>query len=49
MRLLGKRADAKTYFSKSKDQALQRYNYITYYQGLSYMKLGEKQKAAELF
>jgi tetratricopeptide (TPR) repeat protein len=46
---LGRKADAKSYFSKSKDQTLQDISYITYYQGLSLQKLGEKQKASELF
>ena len=46
---LGKKADAKSYFSKSKDQILREVNYIMYYQGLSYLKLGEKKKAEECF
>jgi tetratricopeptide (TPR) repeat protein len=46
---LGKKADAKSYFNKSKDQILREVNYIMYYQGLSYLKLGEKEKAAEYF
>ena len=46
---LGKKADAKSYFSKSKDQSLREVNYIVYYQGLSFLKLGDKDKAAELF
>jgi tetratricopeptide (TPR) repeat protein len=46
---LGKKADAKLYFNKSKDQILREGNYIMYYQGLSYQKLGNKEKAAEYF
>ena len=46
---LGKKAEAKSYFSKSKDQVLQDISYNSYYQGLSLQKLGEKQKASELF
>jgi tetratricopeptide (TPR) repeat protein len=46
---LGKKAEAKSYFSKSKDQDLHDISYICYYQGLSLQKLGEKEKAAALF
>jgi tetratricopeptide (TPR) repeat protein len=46
---LGKKADAKAYFTKSKDQVIRETNYILYYQGLSQLKLGNKEKAAELF
>ncbi len=46
---LGKKSDAKSYFSKSKDQLLRDVNYITYYQGLSFIKLGNKDKAAGYF
>jgi tetratricopeptide (TPR) repeat protein len=46
---LGKKTEAKAYFSKSKDQVLPYISYISYYQGLSLQKLGEKQKATELF
>ena len=46
---LGKKPEAKSYFSKSTDQVLQDITYISYYQGLSLQKLGEKQKASELF
>lgn len=46
---LGKKADAKAYFSKSKDQTLREVNFIMYYQGLSLLKLGDKAKAAECF
>jgi tetratricopeptide (TPR) repeat protein len=46
---LGKKAEAKSYFGKSKDQTLQDISYISYYQGLSLQKLGEKEKAAGIF
>ena len=46
---LGKKAEAKTYFNKSKDQVMRDISYISYFQGLSLQKLGEKQKASELF
>jgi tetratricopeptide (TPR) repeat protein len=46
---LGKKSVAKTYYSKSAGQTLPGVNYISYYQGLSSLKLGNKEKAAEYF
>jgi len=46
---LGKKNESKAYLSKSKDQILPGVSYITYYQGLSCLKLGNKDKAAEYF
>ena len=46
---LGKKQDAKTYFSRSSEQSLRENNYVRYYQGLSLMKLGNKEKASEYF
>jgi tetratricopeptide (TPR) repeat protein len=45
----GKKADAKKYFTTSKDQILQDAAFIMYYQGLSLLKLGEKAKAEVVF
>jgi tetratricopeptide (TPR) repeat protein len=46
---LGKKAQAKTYFSASSNQPIKEASYIRYYQGLSYLKLGNKAKASEYF
>ncbi len=46
---MGRKSDAKKYFAQSKNQALSETNYITYYQGLSLLKLGDKAKANEYF
>ena len=46
---LGKKAEAKSYFNKSKDQVMRDGNYIIYYQGLSCLKLGDRKKAEEYF
>ncbi len=46
---MGIKADAKSFFTRSKDQALRNVSYITYYQGLSCQKLGQKDKAKEYF
>jgi tetratricopeptide (TPR) repeat protein len=46
---LGKKSEAKSYFSKSKDQILRDDSYILYYQGLSFLKLGNKEKGDEYF
>lgn len=46
---LGKKSEARTFFSKSKDQQLKDVTYITYYQGLSLQKLGNKEKADGYF
>jgi tetratricopeptide (TPR) repeat protein len=46
--LLGKKADALTYFRKSAEQPSGENGYIRYYQGLSFLKL-DKKKASECF
>ncbi len=46
---LGKKADAKSYFTRSCDQLSVENSYIHYYQGLSSLKLGNKEKASEYF
>jgi tetratricopeptide (TPR) repeat protein len=46
---LGKKAEAKSSFILSSDQTIRDNNYIHYYQGLSLLKLGNKEKAAEYF
>jgi tetratricopeptide (TPR) repeat protein len=46
---LGKKAQAKTYFTLSTNQSVRETQYIRYYQGLSYLKLGNKSKASEYF
>lgn len=46
---MGRKADAKSYFGKSQDQIIQQVSYITYYQGLSCLKLGKKEKADGIF
>jgi tetratricopeptide (TPR) repeat protein len=46
---LGKKTEAKSYFSLSANQSIKVINYIRYYQGLSSLKLGEKTKAEEYF
>ncbi len=49
MRLLARKVIQNHIYSKSKDQILKDVDYITYYQGLSWLKLGNKEKAAECF
>jgi tetratricopeptide (TPR) repeat protein len=46
---LGKKADAKTYFKRSSEQVSGENGYIRYYQGLSFLKLGNSEKASECF
>jgi tetratricopeptide (TPR) repeat protein len=46
---LGKKSDAKEFFTLSAGQPLSETNYIRYYQGLSLLKLGDKTKAIEYF
>jgi tetratricopeptide (TPR) repeat protein len=46
---MGKKSDSKLYFNKSKDQVLKDVNYISYYQGLSCLKLGLKERASGYF
>jgi tetratricopeptide (TPR) repeat protein len=46
---LGKKTEAKSYFTLSTEQSVRPNNYIRYYQGLSYLKIGNKPKANELF
>jgi hypothetical protein len=46
---LGKKENAKAYFTKSCYQISGDNNYIRYYQGLSLLKLGNKIKASEYF
>ena len=46
---LGKKSDAKSYFTKSAGQILKDGGIISYYQGLSQLKLGNKEKASEIF
>ena len=46
---IGKKAEAKSYFTKSANQSVKETNFIRYYQGLSYLKLGNKAKASEYF
>lgn len=46
---LGKKSQAKTFFTLATDQQIRANNYIRYYQGLSWLKLGNKTKAAEYF
>ncbi len=46
---LGKKSDAKTYFTKSAVQPISRVGIISYYQALSQLKIGNKQKASETF
>lgn len=46
---LGKKSNAKSYFTRSANQSDTDINFIRYYQGLSLMKLGNKLKASELF
>lgn len=40
---------AKPFYKKAAEQTTRRAGYMTYYQGLSYQKLGNKAKAAEIF
>jgi tetratricopeptide (TPR) repeat protein len=46
---MGQKSEAKTYFTKSANQILKDAGVISYYQGLSYLKLGNKEKAFEIF
>ncbi|HUX95024.1 MAG TPA: DUF5107 domain-containing protein [Bacteroidales bacterium] len=46
---LGKKKEAKSYFTLSTEQSVEPSDYISYYQGLSYQKLGNKQKASSCF
>jgi tetratricopeptide (TPR) repeat protein len=46
---LGKKPQAKAAFTQSTDQSVRETSYIRYYQGLSYLKLGNKNKATEYF
>lgn len=46
---LGKKSDAKSYFTKSAAQNVKEAGIISYYQGLSHMKLGNKEKATSSF
>jgi tetratricopeptide (TPR) repeat protein len=46
---LGKKAEAKSFFTLSADQSLRESNYIRYYQALSFLKLGNKAKASEYY
>jgi tetratricopeptide (TPR) repeat protein len=46
---LGKKVNAKSYFTLSTGQSSKETNYILYYQGLSYLKLGNKEKASGIF
>jgi tetratricopeptide (TPR) repeat protein len=46
---LGKKTQAKSYYTLSFDQTLRTSDYIRYYQGLSFLKIGNKAKASEYF
>jgi tetratricopeptide (TPR) repeat protein len=46
---LGKKANAKSYFTRSANHSESSTGFTRYYQGLSLMKLGNKTKASELF
>jgi tetratricopeptide (TPR) repeat protein len=46
---LGKKTNAKSYFTRSTDQSVRENNYIRYYQGLSFLKVGNKVEASEYF
>jgi tetratricopeptide (TPR) repeat protein len=46
---LGKKDEAKSYFTLSAEHSVRESGYILYYQGLSYLKLGNKVKASECF
>jgi tetratricopeptide (TPR) repeat protein len=46
---LGNKAKAKSYFTKSVEQAVRSSGYVSYYQGLSWHKLGNSAKASEVF
>jgi tetratricopeptide (TPR) repeat protein len=46
---LGKKGDARKYFTLSVDQLTGDSNYILYYQGLSHLKLGNRDKATDSF
>ena len=46
---LGKKKEAKSYFTLSVGQKVKASDYISYYQGLSYGKLGKKDQAAACF
>ncbi|MCU0363158.1 MAG: DUF5107 domain-containing protein [Bacteroidales bacterium] len=45
---LGNKSRSRQYFTLSAEQQTRGVNYITYYQALSFMKLGNRQKAEEL-
>jgi tetratricopeptide (TPR) repeat protein len=47
--MLGKKAIAKTYYTKSARQYVNSPDYILFYQGLSFLKLDDKEKAFEIF
>lgn len=46
---MGKKQEAKSYFSKSVAQTVKNQGIISYYQGLSHLKLGNKEKANAIF
>ncbi len=46
---LGVKDKAKSYFEGSVNKKIQESNYVAFYQGLSYLKLDNKEKANELF
>ena len=46
---LGKKKEAKSYFTLSTEQKVEASDYISYYQGLSYLKLGKKDQANGCF
>jgi tetratricopeptide (TPR) repeat protein len=46
---LGEKDKAKSFFEGSVNKKLQEANYVLFYQGLSYLKLDNKEKANELF
>lgn len=46
---MGKKSEAKSYFTKSANQSIEKVGIINYYQGLSQLKIGNKQKASETF
>lgn len=46
---LGKKVKAQSYFTLSTGQEIRRVDFTSYYQGLSFLKLGNKTKANEIF
>lgn len=46
---LGKKKEAKSYFTLSTEQKVEPSDYVGYYQGLSFQKLGNKERAAANF